>query len=74
MGLLVCFIDVRNGATGGTRNSADFTLGSALTKHLTGIGVVRMNDNPVGDVATKLGFRMGGWVENFGIDSTDSSF
>lgn len=68
------FIDVRNGAPGGAGDTADFTLGAALTKHFAGIGVVGMNDHSVGDVATKLGVRMSGRVKNFGINSADPSF
>ncbi len=68
------FIDVGDGAAGGAGDAADHSLRAALAEHFAGVGIVRMDDDSVRDVAAELGIGMSGWVEDLGVDAADAFF
>ena len=68
----VGFVNIGDGATGGAWDAADLSLGPALVEHSTGIRIVGMDDDAVGNITSQLGIGMSGWVKNLGVYATDA--
>ena len=71
---LVGFVNVRNGASSGAGDTANFTLGASLTEHLAGIWIIGVNDHSVWNISTELRMGIGGRVKDLSINATDTPF
>ena len=68
------FVNIGDGATGGAWNTADHSLGPALVEHFTGVRIVGMDDDAIGNIASQLGIGMGGRMVNLGVNTADALF
>lgn len=66
--------EVGDGAAGGAGDAADEALGAALAKHFAGGGVVGVNDDSVGNHASKFWIGVSRGIEHFGVDAADAFF
>ena len=67
-------LDVGDGTASGAGDAANEALRTALAEHVAGGGVVRVDDDSVGDVATEGGVGVSGRIEHLGVDAAHSFF
>ena len=67
-------VNIGDGATGGTCDTADHSLGPALVEHFTGVRIVGMDDDAIGNITSQLGIGVGGRMVHLGVNAADALF